>query len=497
MSAAHYLAFDLGASSGRAVLGSFDGSRLALKELHRFTNGPVTLPDGLHWDTPKIFEEIKKGLVACRTAGVTPDALGIDTWGVDYGLLDAKGDLLTLPHHYRDPRTHGMMEEAFTRVPRAEIYTRTGIQFMALNTVYQLLADLKAADAPLTSAASMLLTPNLLNYWLTGVRGAEESIASTTQLYDPKRRAWDFELIERLGLPRRIFPEIVAPGTTVGPLRKELADELGMSRIPVIAPGCHDTASAVAAVPASGDDWAYISSGTWSLVGIELPAPVCTPEALAANFTNEAGVSGTTRFHKNVAGLWLVQECQRVWATQGKNYGHEQLISMASQARPPLAALIDPDDDRFSEFGDMPARIRQYCSEHGQPVPESDGALVRCVLESLALKYRVVIDSAERITGKRVKTVHLVGGGVNNALLCQFTADATGRPVIAGPVEATAAGNVLVQALGQGRVSSLREIRRVVAGSSELKRYEPKWAEGWEQALVRFQALGADSSGDA
>lgn len=488
MGTSNYLAFDLGASSGRGVLGSFDGSRLSLKVLHRFTNGPVTLPGGLHWDTPKIFEEIKRGLTACKAAGVVPDAMGIDTWGVDYGLVAPTGELLGLPHHYRDPRTHEMMEEAFGRVPRDEIYRRTGIQFMALNTVYQLLADLKAGDGRLASAATMLLTPNLLNYWLTGARGAEESIASTTQLYDPVRRAWDFELIERLRLPRRIFPEIVAPGTTVGPLSKEVAEELGVARIPVIAPGCHDTASAVAAVPGIGDDWAYISSGTWSLVGMELPAPVCTPEALAANFTNEAGVAGTTRFHKNVAGLWLVQECQRVWAAQGNQYDHDQLIALATKAKP-LAALIDPDDERFGEFGDMPARIRQYCAEHGQGVPDSDGALVRCALESLALKYRVVIDLVEKVTGRRVRTVHLVGGGVNNTLLCQFTADATGRTVIAGPVEATAAGNVMVQAMGQGRVSSLRQIREVVGASTELKRYEPLWARGWDDALVKFAAL--------
>lgn len=484
----NYLAFDLGASSGRAVLGSFDGSRLALKELHRFTNGPSRLLDNLHWDTPRLFEELKRGLLACKAAGVTPDALGIDTWGVDYGLVSSSGELVGLPFHYRDPRTHGMMDEAFKRVARGEIYNRTGIQFMALNTVYQLLADLKASDGRLASAATMLLTPNLLNYWLTGVRGAEESIASTTQLYDPVRRAWDLDLIRRLGLPEKIFPEIVPPGTTVGLLAKVLAEELGMARIPVIAPGCHDTASAVAAAPASGSDWAYISSGTWSLVGMELAAPVCTPEALAANFTNEAGVSGTTRFHKNVAGLWLVQECQRVWATQGRTYEFDQLIALASKAKP-FTAFIEPDDERFSEFGDMPGRIRQYCSEHNQTPPDSDGAIVRCVLESLALKYRVVIDLVEEIAGRKVATIHLVGGGVNNTLLCQFTADATGRPVIAGPVEATAAGNVLVQAMAQGKVSSLREIRTVVGASTELKRYEPLWQQAWPEALVRFKAL--------
>jgi rhamnulokinase len=471
-----YLAIDLGASSGRGVVGSFDGSRLSLREVHRFANTPVSLPTGLHWDTPRLFEEVKRSLGLAAKAGAIAGA-GIDTWGVDYGLLSSAGELLGLPHHYRDARTAGMMEAAFGVMPRERIYGRTGIQFMALNTIYQLMAEKRSNDGRLGLARSLLFTPDLLHYWLTGVRRSEVTIASTSQLYDGAAGAWAWEIVDALGLPRGIFPEVAAPGTAVGPLLDRVAEETGAKGVTVIAPAGHDTGSAVAAVPAAGDGWAYISSGTWSLVGRELAAPVRSAAALAANFTNEGGVAGTTRFHKNVAGMWLLQECQRVWASAGREYTFEQLSAMAREGDA-RATVIDPDDEVFAEPGDMAGRIRDVAARTGQRVPGSDAAVVRCILESLALKTRSVIRTLESLTGP-VERIHVVGGGSRNAVLCQWTADACGKVVYAGPVEATAAGNVMVQAMGQGRVGSLAEVREVVRRSVEVEVYEPRGG-GWE-----------------
>lgn len=466
-----YLAIDLGASSGRGVVGSFDGSRLSLREVHRFANTPVSLPTGLHWDTPRLFEEVKRSLSAAAKSGSLA-GIGIDTWGVDYGLLSSAGELLGLPHHYRDGRTGGMMEAAFAVMPRELIYSRTGIQFMALNSVYQLMAEKRSNDGRLGLARSLLFTPDLLNYWLTGVRRSEVTIASTSQLYDTVAKSWVWEVVDALGLPRGIFPEVAAPGSEVGGVLERVAEETGARGVTVIAPAGHDTGSAVAAVPAKGDGWAYVSSGTWSLVGRELAAPVRSAAALAANFTNEGGVAGTTRFHKNVAGMWLLQECQRVWAGAGRAYTFEQLSAMALEGEAG-ATLIDPDDEVFAEPGDMPTRIREAAGRAGQRVPESDAAIVRCILESLAEKTRAVIESLEAITGT-VERIHVVGGGSRNAVLCQWTADACGKPVYAGPVEATAAGNVMVQAMAQGRVGSVAEVREVVRGSVDVVVYEPR-----------------------
>lgn len=482
---ADYLAIDLGASSGRAVVGSFDGQKLGLTEVHRFLNGPIELPTGLHWDAPRLFAEVKRSLSLAPQSHAPLSGVGIDTWGVDYGLLSSTGALLGPPHHYRDPRTHGLMGEAFKLVPRNRIYARTGIQFMPLNTLYQLLADSRSGG--LGAAHTLLFMPDLLHYWLTGIRRSEHTIASTSQMYDPSASAWTNDILNALDLPTRILPDVAAPGTPVGPILPSLAQETGIGPITVIAPASHDTASAVAAVPGIGDDWAYISSGTWSLVGRELAAPICTPQALAANFTNERGVGNTIRFHKNIAGLWLVQECQRLWAARGRTYTFEALCQIALAA-PPLATLFDPDDPSLADFGDMPARIRALCARAGQAPRDSDGALVRCILECLALKCRAVIDSLETLTGP-VRTIHIVGGGVQNTLLCRFTADATARPIIAGPVEATAAGNVMTQALAHGRVSSLGDIRAVISASFRPTLYEPRDASAWAAAYGRFRAL--------
>jgi len=484
---ADYLAIDLGASSGRAVLGSLDGASLHLREVHRFPNRPVELPTGLHWDAPRLLAEIKKGLALAAKSGATLAGVGVDTWGVDYGLLSADGRLLGPPYHYRDTRTRGIPAEAFKLMPRERIYACTGIQFLPFNTLFQLMAERRTSPAHISDADTLLFMPDLFHFRLTGVRRSEHTIASTSQMYDPGIGAWATDLLETFQLPIRALPPLAQPGTPVGPLLPDVAEETGAGRIPVIAPASHDTASAVAAVPASGSDWAYISSGTWSLVGRELSGPVRTPDALAANFTNERGVGGSIRFHKNIAGLWLLQECQRVWAAQGRTCSFDALREAALDA-PAFAAFVDPDDPVFSEFGDMPARIRAYCERTGQHPPMTDGALVRCIFESLALKCRTVIDTLEALTGP-VRTLHIVGGGVQNTLLCQFTADACGRPVLAGPVEATAAGNVLTQALAHGRVSSLAQIRAVIAASLRPDRYEPADAAPWTEAYGRFRVL--------
>jgi rhamnulokinase len=482
------LAFDLGASGGRAVLGSFDDDRLRLSEVHRFPNEPVRLPDGLHWDVLRLFAEVKRGLALCVKNHGQPASIGVDTWGLDFDLLDRQGALLGNPYHYRDSRTEGMFEEAFRRVPREEIFERTGIQFMRWNTLYQLLS-MTIARSPLLDAAATLLTmPDLLNYWLSGRAVCEFTNATTTQFYDPRAGGWAMSMLERLGIPTHFLADVVPPGTVLGPLLPSVAEETGLGDVPVVAPACHDTGSAVAAVPAGGEDWAYISSGTWSLVGTEVRQPIITLASLAANVTNEGGVEGTFRFLKNVAGLWLLQECRRTWAQEGEEYSYDDLTEMAETA-PPFAALIEPDDPSFLSPSDMPRAIADYCLRSGQTPPESRGAIVRCALESLALKCRWVLDRIEELQGRPIKVVHIVGGGSRSRALCQFTANAAGRPVMAGPAEATATGNILVQALALGRLSSLEEGRALVRRSFELPLYEPQHSAAWEEAYGRFLCL--------
>ena len=466
------LAFDLGASGGRAVLGRFDGDRLRLSEVHRFPNEPVRLPDGLHWDVLRLFAEVKRGLALCEEKYGRPASIGVDTWGVDFALLDRRGALLENPYHYRDSRTEGMLEEAFRRVSQEEIFERTGIQFMRWNTLYQLLSMALAALPLLEAAETFLMMPDLFNYWLSGRAVCEFTDATTTQCYDPRAGGWAVSILERLGIPSR-FAEVVPPGTVLGPLVPSVAEETGLGDVPVVAPACHDTAAAVAAVPAGGEDWAYISSGTWSLVGIEVREPIITPASLAGNVTNEGGVAGTFRFLKNVAGLWLVQECRRVWAQQGEECSYDELTRMA-EAAPPFPALIDPDD----------------------PPPEGQGSIVRCALESLALKCRYVLERIEEMRGRPIRVVHIVGGGSRSRALCQFTANASGRPVVAGPAEATATGNILVQALALGHLSSPEEARAVVRRSFELPTYEPRDSAAWDEAYGRFLSLLEDADGE-
>jgi rhamnulokinase len=482
------LAFDLGASGGRAVLGRFDGDRLCLSGVHRFPNEPVRLPDGLHWDVLRLFAEVKRGLALCGEKHGRPASIGVDTWGVDFALLDRQGALLGNPHHYRDSRTEGMLEEAFRRVRREEIFGRTGIQFMRMNTLYQLLSMALARSPLLEAAQTFLMIPDLFNYWLSGRAVCEFTDATTSQCYDPREGGWAASMLERLGIPSHFFGEVVSPGTVLGPLVPTVAEETGLGDVSVVASACHDTASAVAAVPAGEEDWAYISSGTWSLVGMEVQEPIITPASLAGNVTNEGGVAGTFRFLKNVAGLWLVQECRRAWAQQGEEYSYDELTRMA-EAAPPFPAFIDPDDPSLLDPPDMPRAIAAYCQRSGQTPPEERGSIVRCILESLALKCRWVLGCIEEMRGRPIRVIHIVGGGSRSRALCQFTANASGRPVVAGPAEATATGNILVQALALGHLSSLKEARALVRRSFELPKYEPQHSAAWDEAYTRFLSL--------
>jgi rhamnulokinase len=481
------VAVDLGAESGRAVIGTFDGGRLALEEVHRFPNVPVTLAGTLHWDFLRLFGEVTAGLR--KAAGGGPVAsVGVDTWGVDFGLLDARGRLLANPVHYRDRRTEGMPDHAFAVVPRAEIYAATGIQFMPINTLYQLLSMVRAGDPLLGQADRLLMMADLFHHFLAGTAVAEYTNASTSQCLDPVTREWARPLLDRLGIPTGILPPIVAPGTVLGPVRADVAADTGLRDVRVVAPGSHDTASAVVGAPLAGPTTAFLSSGTWSLIGLEVPAPVVTDVTLAANLTNEGGVAGTIRLLRNVMGLWLVQESRRALWPAGDAPTYEELTALAESA-PAFSAFIDPDDERFLRPGDLPARVRAFCAETGQPVPQEAGTLVRVLLESLALRYAVAVDELAEASGHPIEAIHVVGGGSNHRLLCRLTADATGLPVRAGPVEATAIGNILVQAVAAGELADVAEARALVARSFPVTTYQP---EGdWAEARARFAGVVA------
>jgi rhamnulokinase len=469
-----FLAFDLGAESGRAMLGSLDAGKLSLEELHRFPNTPVRVFHALYWDTLRLWHEMQEGLAKAKCFSLA--GIGVDTWGVDFALLGADGALADNPRHYRDPRTNGMMEKLFEVVPRDEVFAHTGIQFMQLNTLYQIYAMKLAAAPALSVARTLLMMPDLFNYWLTGVATSELTIASTSQFYNPREKRWATELFDRLGLPKQILPEIVQPGTRLG----------DWSGTPVYATGCHDTASAVAAVPAQGSDWCYISSGTWSLMGVELDAPVIDDRSLALNLTNEMGAAAKTRLLKNIAGLWLLQECRRAWALEGRQYSYEELAAMAADARP-FAAILDPD--AFLEPDHMPGKIAAHCRATGQEPPQTPAEYARTILESLALRYRQVLESLESLLGRRFGVIHIVGGGSRNQLLNQFVADSTGRSVIAGPAEATAIGNILIQAIGAGAIAELAAGRELVRRSFSLQVVNPQSAAAWDRAYKKYSTL--------
>ncbi len=486
MSTRNLLAFDLGAESGRAILGGFDGRKLALEVIHRFANVPVRTLDALHWDVLHLFSEILTGLRKCSAEQGGIDAVGIDTWGVDFALLGRNGTLLGNPRHYRDPHTEGVMDEAFKTVSRSEIFRQTGLQFMRFNSLYQLLA-LKRDRSPLLDVAEgFLMIPDLFNFFLTGIKVNEFSNASTTQLYDPTRRNWAYDLATAFGLPAQILGTIVQPGSVLGPVRESVCAETGLKPVRVIAPATHDTGSAVAAVPARGDSWAFISSGTWSLMGAELPAPLINDKVQEYNFTNEGGVNGTIRFLKNIMGLWLVQECRRSWERAGKSFSYDELTRLA-EAATPFAGLVNPDDPSFMLPPDMPAALGEYCKRTGQPIPTEPGPVIRCALESLAMRYRWVLERLEELLGRRLETIHIVGGGSQNTLLCQFAADACNRVVLAGPIEATAIGNVLLQAIGLGLLGSLAEGREVVRQSFVVQTFTPIHPQAWNKPYARFQ----------
>lgn len=489
-----FLAVDLGASSGRVVAGEFNGQRVRLEEVSRFENGGVLANERLYWDLLRLWQHVKDGLHAAGAAyGDRIVSVGVDTWGVDFGLLDARDELLGNPVHYRDKRTEGILEEAFQVVPRSEIFAATGLQFMQFNTLFQLFAMRREGSPLLDAAHSLLMMPDLFHWLLSGEKANEYTNATTTQFFDPQQNDWALPLLDQFGLPGRLLRPTAAPGTRLGQLRSSVAQEIGGHRMHVVLPGTHDTASAVMAVPASSlpgkkPNWCYISSGTWSLMGVEAPGPVVTDRCRELNFTNEGGVGGTIRLLKNIAGLWLVQQCRAVWQREGRSYDWDELTAQARAARP-LAALIHPDDPRFVAPDNMPAAIRQYCEETGQTPPESDGAVIRCALESLALRYRMVIGWLEQLNGGPLETIHIVGGGTQNRLLCQMAADACDRRVVAGPIEATAIGNVMMQAVSNGDVASIAEAREVIRTSFAVEEYVPTQPDPWHQAYERFVEL--------
>jgi rhamnulokinase len=479
---ANFLAFDLGAESGRAILGQLRSGVLGVREVCRFPNEPVRQLGSLRWDILRLWLEMQRAFE--RVADTRLQSVGLDTWGCDYALIGERGDLLENPYHYRDSRTDGIPDAVFQRVPREQIYSITGIQFLPFNTLYQLYAACRSTPKLVDSASALATIPDLLNYWLTGRLASEYTIATTTELVDARARSWATSLLRDLGLPARLLPPLVEPGTVLGPLAREVSAAL--SGTPVVAPACHDTGSAVASVAAGGRR-AFISSGTWSLLGTELPAPIITPKAHDLNFTNEGGVCGTVRLLKNIGGLWLLQSCRRHWTASGQQFGYDDLLTAASDDRLSFRSLIDPDCPRFLHPENMVASIADYCRQTGQPEPSGPPAYSRAILESLAFKYRLVLESLEELTGTRFEEIRVVGGGSRNWLLNQFTADATGRTVVVGPVEASALGNIAMQMLATGAVATLAEARAVIDRSFPVERFEPTAADRWDSQYRRFQ----------
>ncbi len=486
-----YAAIDLGAESGRVIRGAFDGEKLQLDVLNRFANTPVQTLGTLQWDILRLWNDIQDGLSQLATNDAEElKSIGVDTWGVDFGLLDERDQLLGNPVHYRDARHTGMMELAVERIGGEKLFARTGLQLMPFNTLFQLLALKEKASPQLEIARSLLFTPDLLHFWLSGEKKSEYSIASTSQMLSVQARDWDRELLSELDLPLQVLAPIVAPGSELGNLHPSVVKRIGLkAHTKIVVPASHDTASAVLAVPAQGENWAYLSSGTWSLMGIEIPQPLLDERVREWNFTNEGGVGNTIRLLKNIAGLWLVQGCRRSFIKSGHDFSYSALTEMATKSAP-LQSLVEPDDSTFAAPDDMAQAIRNWCQKTAQKVPESEGELVRCCLESLALKYRWTLERLEQLRGHRIDTLHIVGGGVQNELLCQLTADCLQRTVVAGPIEATAAGNVLTQMLGLGAIENIAQARAIVRHSFELKTYEPvaSTCDAWDAAYARFES---------
>lgn len=477
-----YLAFDFGAETGRAILAHLQSGVLRLKEIHRFKNEPVEYGASLHWDIARLWWEVRKTLSGLEDTKLS--GIGVDTWGVDYALLGEKGELLQNPYHYRDARTNGIMDEVFRIVPKEQIYQEIGIQFMPINTLNQLFAAARETPSLLKAAQKLLMIPDVFLYWLTGNAACEFTNATTTQLVDPTTRCWAHELIGRLGLPTHFWTQIVEPGTCIGTLQPGIARDSALADTPVIAPATHDTGSAVAAISAR-DDTAFLSSGTWSLLGTEIDKPVITPEAFRLNFTNEGGVNGTTRLLKNVMGLWMLQCCRQEWMNEGRSYDHAELMELASRELA-FVSLVDPDHESFLSPDDMTESIDRFCARTHQPAPKSSPAYARAILESLAFKYRFVLSSLEKLIGRRIERIRVIGGGSRNRLLNQMTADATERKVLAGPTEATSLGNVALQILATGAATSLREVRAMIERSFPTEAFEPREPDKWSREADRF-----------
>ena len=474
MSAKHVIAIDLGATSGRVMDAAFDGAQLTLAEAHRFPNIPVQTPSVLYWDALRLWQEITVGIGKISGAA----SIGLDCWGVDYALLDRAGELLANPVHYRDPRTNGALEWVFERMPRREIFERTGIQFMPLNALYQLAASIRDGSPLLEQAAAMLTIADLFNYWLTGSKTCEFTEATTMQLYNPALADWDRDIMNAVGIPTDILTPIAQPGTNIG----------AYQGIDVILPACHDTGSAVVAMPSTSEHAAYLSSGTWSLLGLELDAPIISEAAYQANVTNEGGYGGSWRLLKNIMGLWVVDQCRATWKAAGDDYSFAQLAAMVQQAAP-FKAFIEPDDPAFLPPGDMPARVIDYCRRTNQPTPQNHAEVMATVYVSLAYKYRYVLEQLIAVSDSAVDCLHIIGGGSQNALLNQMTANAIGRPVIAGPAEATATGNAIVQLIAIGELGSVADARAMLSGAGDLVRYEPQNSAAWDEHYDRFLAL--------
>ena len=478
------LAFDFGASSGRAILGTLKDGKIEMKEIHRFSNDTVSVCGTVYWDILRLFFEIKAGITKAVAEGGF-DAISIDTWGVDFGLLDKNGKLLGNPVHYRDLRTEGIPEEVFATVPKDELYRLTGIQFTRINTLYQLMYMKLKEPEIFAQAEKMLMIPDLFSYMLTGEMHEEATIASTSNIYDANSKNWNYELIEKLGLPKKIFADIIEPGTVYGMLSDEICEELGCEKVPVIAVATHDTASAVASVPSVENDFVYISSGTWSLFGIETEAPIMTDEASQYNFTNEGGFAGTVRFLKNITGLWLIQESRRQWRREGTEVGFDQLEKEAL-ASEPFRCYIDVDDPLFETPGNLPRRVKEYCEKTGQYVPANRGEIMRCIYQSLAMKYRYTFDLLKKLGDKDYSHINIVGGGTKDGLLCQMASNVCGRQIFAGPIEATALGNIAVALFALDELKSFKDIRKVVSDSTDLKVFSPTDTEAWDEAYKNY-----------
>lgn len=478
------LAFDFGASSGRAIIGCFDGDKITLEEVHRFSNDPVSVGGTVYWDVLRLFYEIKQGIIKAKIAGGF-DSIGIDTWGVDFGLIDSEGKLMENPVHYRDARTVGLVDEAFKTMSKEKLYGITGIQFMELNTLFQLISLKKYRPWMLERADKMLFMPDLFGYMLTGKMCAEYSIASTSQLIDLDKKTWSKEILDAFGIKESVFAPLVQPGTVLGELSKEVCEECGVDPVPVISVCGHDTQSAITSVPCEDGDFAFLSSGTWSLFGTELDKPIVNETSMNINITNEGGFDGSTGFLKNIIGLWLIQESRRQWKREGKEYSYADLEKLALAAEP-FKCFIDPDAPEFVPHGNIPERVREFCRKTGQYVPETVGEIMRCIYESLAMKYRLTFEKLRECTERDYPVIHVIGGGTKDGLLCQMTANSCDRTVKAGPIEATVMGNVAVQLMSDGSVKNIGQARKIVADSSELKTFEPKDTDKWAEAYKDF-----------